>query len=84
MSDNISFNMFFCYFQVDCSTPPLKFSAISGGEFYVPHEKKIKLEMEEFSDLSLFLPSKTQTKNSVDELSTPIYGKYKTDVFLNI
>ncbi|CAG9859522.1 unnamed protein product [Phyllotreta striolata] len=47
---------------------------ISCGGFYQP-QKKIKLEMEEFSDLSHFVLPKRTNANSADELNTPIFDK---------
>lgn len=44
--------------------------------------QKLKLEMEEFRDLTAYLPSSHKAVlNSVDELNTPIFGKYSL-VFL--
>ncbi|KAJ8979089.1 hypothetical protein NQ317_004210 [Molorchus minor] len=45
--------------------------------------KKIKLEMEEFSDLSLFLPKHMST-NYVDELNTPIFDKETFDFDISV
>ncbi|XP_018562436.1 uncharacterized protein LOC108904393 [Anoplophora glabripennis] len=61
-----------------------------GGVFYEP-QSKIKLEMEEFSDLSPFVHPKPSSTNSVDELNTPIFDKdaftfnvndYSDDIFV--
>lgn len=47
----------------------------SGG-FYDPPQ--VKLEMEEFKDLSSFLPDlqPSTSSNTIDELNTPIFGTY--------
>lgn len=39
--------------------------------------QKLKLEMEEFRDLTAYLPNSPKVAlNSVDELNTPIFGEY--------
>ncbi|XP_023014787.1 uncharacterized protein isoform X2 [Leptinotarsa decemlineata] len=57
----------------ECSAVQEEFSARRSSGFYGT-QRKIKLEMEEFGDLSSFLPRPTLT-NSVDELNTPIFEK---------
>ncbi|CAH0553127.1 unnamed protein product [Brassicogethes aeneus] len=47
-----------------------------GHGFYGPSPKKVKLEMEEFRDLSFYLPKvlpTTSTVNTIDELNTPVF-----------
>ncbi|KAG5863092.1 hypothetical protein JTB14_002324, partial [Gonioctena quinquepunctata] len=58
----------------DESSAVLQNLSATGGSGFYGSRKKIKLEMEEFSDLSSFLPRPTST-NSVDELNTPIFEK---------
>lgn len=48
--------------------------------------KKVKLEMEEFGDLTAYLPANVMSSykneaNSVDELNTPVFGEYPFIIF---
>lgn len=48
-----------------------------------PDAHKLKLDMEEFRDLTAYLPNSHKAAlNSVDELNTPIFGKYFSFRFL--
>ncbi|KAJ8919129.1 hypothetical protein NQ315_012114 [Exocentrus adspersus] len=47
-------------------------------------QRKIKLEMEEFSDLSSFVVSKPTSISSIDELNTPIFDKDAFDFNVNL
>lgn len=64
--------------KVESSVTPPSQSAISGGIFYET-QKKIKLEMEEFGDLSPFVSRRQIISNSVHELQTPIFDKSAFD-----
>lgn len=54
-----------------------------GGGFYKP-PRKVKLEMEEFSDLSSYLLPKPTSTSSIDELNTPIFDKDAFDFNVNV
>ncbi|XP_072397850.1 uncharacterized protein [Diabrotica undecimpunctata] len=60
--------------KVESSVSQQSQCATRGGVFYVP-PKRIKLEMEEFGDLSSFVSPKRVMSNSVDELNTPVFDK---------
>ncbi|CAH1111065.1 unnamed protein product [Psylliodes chrysocephalus] len=60
--------------KVESSVSPQNQDGISCGGFYGP-ARKIKLEMEEFGDLSPFVPQKRTFSNCIDELNTPIFDK---------
>ncbi|XP_056639613.1 uncharacterized protein LOC130447029 isoform X2 [Diorhabda sublineata] len=64
--------------KVESSATPPSQSAINGGMFYET-QKRIKLEMEEFGDLSPFVSQRQIISNSVHELQTPIFDKSAFD-----
>ncbi|XP_028146547.1 uncharacterized protein LOC114340034 isoform X2 [Diabrotica virgifera virgifera] len=60
--------------KVESSVSQQSQFATGGGVFYVP-PRRIKLEMEEFGDLSSFVSPQRIISNAVDELNTPVFDK---------